>query len=176
MSAPDIADALGRAILASTQALDVDPSGRDRHLAIVRSAAEADRVAGELLQQAVSAARASGHSWAAIGNELGLTRQATQQRFGKVDDVSIDSDVRWLGPVTALDEMHELALAGRLGWHTTGAGLMRHRMVRTDSQWEHKRVLWTGSLGRYQREGWQVGCRAFPWIYLIRDTELPADN
>lgn len=176
MRAPDIADALGRAILASTQALDVDPSDRDRHLAIVRSAAEADRVAGELLQQAVSAARAGGHSWAAIGNELGLTRQATQQRFGKADEVSIDTEVRWLGPVTALDEMDELALAGRLGWHTTGTGLMRHRMVATNNQWEHKRVLWTGSLGRYQREGWQVGCRAFPWIYLIRDTGLPVDR
>ena len=176
MTSPDIADALGRAILASTQAVDVDPSDRNRHLAIVRSAAEADRVVGELLQQAVSAARAGGHSWAAIGNELGLTRQATQQRFGKTDEASIDTGVRWLGPVTALDEMDELALAGRLGWHTTGAGLMRHRMVATNHQWEHKRVLWTGSLGRYQREGWQVGCRAFPWIYLIRDTELPADH
>lgn len=173
---PDVADALGRAILASTRALDFDPSDPDRHLAIVRSSADAHRVAGELLQQAVSAARAGGHSWAAIGNTLGLSRQAAQQRFGKVDEASTDRNVRWLGPVTALDEMHELALAGRLGWHTTGAGLMRHRMVRTDRQWEHKRVLWTGSLSHHQREGWQVGCRAFPWIYLIRDTGLPPDS
>jgi hypothetical protein len=176
MTTPDVADALGRAILASTDAVDIDPTDPDRHLAIVRSAADAHRVAGELLQQAVSAARAGGHSWAAIGNALGLTRQAAQQRFGKVDEASIDSDVRWLGPVTAMDEMRELALAGRLGWHTAGAGLMRHRMVRTNTQWEHKRVLWTGSLDRYQRQGWQVGCRAFPWIYLIRDTGLPPDD
>jgi hypothetical protein len=170
---PDIADALGRAILA---AADIDPSEPSHHLEIVRRAAEADRIAGELLQQAVATARAAGHSWAAIGGELGLTRQAAQQRFGKPEEALPDYHVRWLGPVTAFDEMHELALAGRSGWHTTGAGLLRHRMVRTSTQWEHKRVVWTGSLARYQGNGWQVGCRAFPWIYLIRDTGRPADG
>jgi hypothetical protein len=166
----DLADTIGRAILA-----DADPADQ---LALVRRAAEADRAAGDLLQQAVNAARGAGHSWSAIGGTLGLTRQAAQQRFGKADDAAPGGDAateeRWLGPVTAFDEMHELELAGRLGWHTVGAGLLRHRMVRTPTQWEHKRVIWTGSLARYQRDGWQVGCRALPWVYLVRDTGEPA--
>ena len=83
--------------------------------------------------------------------------------------------MRWLGPVTAFDELPELELAGRLGWHTVEAGMLCHRMVRTDTQWEHKRVVWPGSLARNEREGWQIGCRAFPWVYLIRDLGVPAE-
>ena len=166
----DLAEDIGRAILA-----DLDPADE---LALVRRTAEAHGAVGDLLQQAVHAARAGGHSWSAIGGTLGLTRQAAQQRFGKESDADAGADdageERWLGPVTAFDEMHELELAGRLGWHTVGAGLLRHRMVRTATQWEHKRVVWTGSLARYTRQGWQVGCRAFPWVYLVRDTGRPA--
>ncbi len=164
----DLAEAIGRAILSGADAQD--------QLALVRRTADADLVTADLLQQAVNAARAGGHSWSAIGSTLGLTRQAAQQRFGREPaGNSADSpEERWLGPVTAFDEMQELELAGRLGWHTVGAGLLRHRMVRTATQWEHKRVVWSGSLGRHEKDGWQVGCRAFPWVYLVRDTGEPA--
>ena len=166
MSALD--DAIGRAILTHTDPAD--------ELAVVRRAAEADLVTADLLQQAVNAARAGGHSWSAIGSTLGLTRQAAQQRFGKDtdSDESDDREERWLGPVTGFEEMSELDIAGRLGWHTIGAGLLRHRVVRTTTQWEHRRLLWTGSLARWERDGWQIGARAFPWVYLIRDTGKPA--
>lgn len=164
----DLADALGRAIL--------DGADPGDELALVRRTAAADEATTLLLHQAVSAARAGGHSWTAIGATLGLTRQAAQQRFGRAGDAvpAGDSEERWLGPVTAFDEMAELEIAGRLGWHTVEAGLLRHRMVRTGTQWEHRRVLWSGSLNRYARDGWQLGCRAFPWVYLVRDTGLPA--
>lgn len=168
MSVGDLAGTLGEAILA-----DVDPDDR---LALVRRTAEADQVTGELLQQAVHAARAGGHSWSAIGTTLGLTRQAAQQRFGRTSDIPPSAEERWLGPVTAFDEMRELEIAGRLGWRTVEAGLLRHRMVRTPTRWEHKRVLWTGGLGRHERDGWQIGCRAFPWVYLVRDTGEPAQT
>jgi hypothetical protein len=162
----DLAEAIGRAILSGADAQD--------QLAVVRRTADADLVAADLLQQAVNAARAAGHSWSAIGSTLGLTRQAAQQRFGREPaPLGPGDEERWLGPVTAFDEMRELELAGRLGWRTTGAGLLRHRMVHTPTQWEHKRVVWTGGLGRYEKDGWQVGCRAFPWIYLVRDTGEP---
>lgn len=162
-------DAIGRAILS-----DTDPADE---LAVVRRAAEADRTVGDLLQQAVHAARAAGHSWSAIGKTLGLTRQAAQQRFGREKDAAADADgprERWLGPVTAFDEMAELEIAGRLGWHTIGAGMLRHRVVRTDTQWQHRRVVWTFNPTKLERDGWQVGTRAFPYVYLIRDTGEPA--
>ncbi|MCD4532485.1 AsnC family protein [Nocardioides sp. cx-169] len=164
-----LADAIGAAIL------DATPRGDE--LALVARTAQAEAAVRQLLQQSVAAARAGGHSWAAIGERLGLSRQAVQQRFGeRPDTAALPDEQRWLGPVTAFDEMGELELAGRLGWHTVQAGMLRHLVVRTPTQWEHKRVVWTGSLKRYEKDGWVVGARAFPWIYLVRDTGLPAES
>jgi len=166
-----LVEALGSAILDGAPAADP--------LSLVRRAADAEEAVRHLLHQSVGAARAAGHSWAAIGAELGMSRQAVQQRFGDrvgTADEDLTEEQRWLGPVTAFDEMGELEIAGRLGWHTVRAGMLRHLMVRTSTQWEHKRVVWTGSLSRYEKAGWGVGCRAFPWVYLVRDTGLPADS
>ena len=163
----DLVNAIGAAILGAAR--ERDPR------ALVRRAAEAEQASRQLLHQAVGAARAAGHSWAAIGEELGMSRQAVQQRFGdRPATAPVADEQRWLGPVTAFDEMRELEAAGRLGWHTVRAGMLRHLMVRTPNQWEHKRVVWTGSLARYERDGWVLGCRAFPWVYLVRDTGAPA--
>lgn len=166
-SAP-LTDALGAAILASAPPED--------QLALVAHTAQAEAAVRELLQQSVGAARAGGHSWAAIGAQLGLSRQAVQQRFGERADTPLPEEQRWLGPVTAFDEMAELAIAGRRGWHTIRAGMLRHLMVRTPTQWEHKRVVWTGSLRRYEKDRWVVGARAFPLVYLVRDTGLAAED
>ncbi|HEY5889316.1 MAG TPA: hypothetical protein VIW94_01265 [Acidimicrobiia bacterium] len=165
----DLSERLGAAILATAPDSDV--------LALVARVAEAEVVVRDLLHQSVSAARSAGHSWAAVGAELDMSRQAAQQRFGATEAGGQGDDrERWLGPVTAFDEMSELEMAGRLGWHTVEAGMLRHRMVRTDTQWEHKRILWPRSFQSYERDGWQIGCRAFPWVYLIRETGLPAET
>jgi len=172
----DLSTAIGQSILGADGAADLplDPDQPQDHLAIVRRAAAAEHASRELLQQSVSAARGSGHSWATIGAELGLSRQGVQQRFGAYEQPQDDPRYRWLGPVTAFDEMRELEMAGRMGWHTVQAGLLRHKMVRTDTQWEHKRVVWTGPLRHHEHDGWQVGCKAFPWAYLVRDLNTPA--
>ncbi len=177
--APDLTEALGAAILGSLPATDDEQD----HLAVVRRSAQAEQEVRRLLGQAVSAARASGHSWAALGSELGMSRQAAQQRFGAnpgaggrdepEDRPHGAAEERWLGPVTAFDEMAELALAGRLGWRTVGAGMLRHRVRRTSTQWEHRRVTWVGAPSRYEQDGWEVAVRAFPWLYLVRDTGRP---
>lgn len=169
---------IGRAIIgADTDELGShDPSDHIDHLTIVTRAAAAEAISRELLQQAVSAARGNGHSWGAIGNQLGLSRQGVQQRFGSRSTPDDTPECRWLGPVTAFDELRELEIAGRLGWHTVEAGMLRHKMIRTSTQWEHRRVAWTGPVRRYEQDGWQVGCRAFPWLYLVRDLGVPAEH
>lgn len=174
LGADTLADQIGRVILGAGHS-KLDPAEPADHLAIVTRAAEAEVVSRDLLQQSVTAARASGHSWATIGNELGLSRQGVQQRFGAKQSVEHDPQYRWLGPVTAFDEMAELEIAGRLGWHTVEAGILKHKMLRTHTQWEHRRVVWTGPRRRYEKDGWRVGCLAFPWVYLIRDRGIPAD-
>lgn len=171
---PELGETLGSVIL---QGLDTD-SDPQQHLALVRRAATAEAEVARLLQQSVLAARAAGHSWAALGAELGMSRQAVQQRFGarspELDDPVTGVEERWLGPVTAFDEMAELEIAGRQGWRTVGAGMLKHRVRRTPTQWEHKRIVWTGTLRRWEGEGWEIAVRAFPWVYLVRDTGLPA--
>ena len=78
--------------------------------------------------------------------------------------------------MTAFDEMPELELAGRRGWRTIGAGMLKHRMERTDTQWEHRRVVWRRPAGSYEVDGWVVAARAFPWLYLVRDLRTPPEN
>lgn len=166
----DPAEALARAVLGDI----TDPTPED-HLVLVRRAADAERGAKALLQETINSARAAGHSWATIGQVLGLTRQAVQQRFGG-SAAPAEGEERWLGPVTAFDEMPELEAAGRMGWHTIGAGMLKHRMVRTGTQWEHRRHLWPAPAGMLEKDGWRIGCRAFPWVYLIRDTGRPVTH
>lgn len=161
----DLEAALGEAILAGEELPPLD---------LVRRSADAELAARSLLRDAVTSARAAGASWADVGHALGMSRQAAQQRFGDTREDELDDDQRWLGPVTALDEMAELALAGELGWHTVGCAPLRHRMARTRTQWEHRRVTWPGPSRQLRDDGWQVGARAFPWVYLIRDTGRPA--
>ncbi|WP_432557949.1 hypothetical protein [Granulicoccus sp. GXG6511] len=166
----ELADSLSAAVLGHEHMEEPD------HLVLVRRAADASVVVSDLLRQAVSAARMNGHSWAAIGNVLGLSRQAVQQRFGSVANESAEGkELRRLGPVTALDELPELALAGRQGWRTVGAGMLYHLVERTDTQWETKRVVWRKLAKSYEIDGWSVAVRAFPWLYLVRDLGIPAD-
>jgi hypothetical protein len=44
------------------------------------------RLAQLNLHRRVGSARRSGHSWAAIGYALGISRQAAQQRFGEGEE------------------------------------------------------------------------------------------
>lgn len=174
-------------------ASDRAPQAHPDPLSLVRATAEAEQVTRELLRDAVRSARAEAQSWAAIGAALGMTRQAAQQRFGHgveppgsavavpknssdtMTDLAATTSAapeRWLGPVTVVDDIKELNLAGRLGWHLVEVGVMRHRVRRGPTQWEHRRILWGGARSA-DRAGWQVVARAFPWIYLARDTGRP---
>lgn len=168
-----MAEAVGSAILSTLDDRSVEPD-QDQHLQIIRRTSEAEHVVRDLLRQAVAAGRSGGHSWAAIGAELGMSRQAVQQRFGdKTSPYETDSEQRWLGPVTAFDEMGELSLAGQLGWRLVEVGLLRLRVARTETQWEHKRVVWGGAVQRHEHDGWEVAVRAFPLVYLVRPTGQP---
>ncbi|MFG6401919.1 MULTISPECIES: hypothetical protein [unclassified Microbacterium] len=172
-----LTDAIGRAVLDDAEVEASDPLQVADHLALVAASARAEAEARALLQRSVVAARAGGASWARIGEELGMSRQAAQQRFGAVeDDGGLGGAERWLGPVTAYTEMAELELAGRAGWRTVEAGMLSHRVVLTDTQWEHRRILWRTSLAAESADGWAVGCRAFPWIYLVRDRGVPPEQ
>jgi len=71
------------------------------------AAVEAARLADQRVREEVAAARAVGHSWAAIGDVLGLTKQAAHQRYAALDRL-----------VTDWSEIEQWArrIAERRGW------------------------------------------------------------
>jgi len=162
--APVLLDALERA------GVQIAPSSRDEYLELVSAASGVQRAGSRILDDSVRAARAGGASWAAIGDRLGMSRQAAQQRFGGTP-VAEDSELtRVLGPVTAFDEIRELNLAGEQGWHSISFGLLHHVVQRSATQWEHQRATWRpGVVKRHQDQGWQLIGTSFPWVYFKRD-------
>ncbi|PRA80624.1 hypothetical protein [Microbacterium sp. MYb66] len=172
-----LGDAIGHAVLDEAGAADKPALALEDHIALIAASARADDEVRAILQRAVDAARAAGASWATIGAELNMSRQAAQQRFGHPSAAAdLDEDERWLGPVSVFDEMAELDLAGLEGWHTIGAESSAHRMRRSDTRWEHRRSVWHALRASERAEGWEIGCRAFPWVYLVRDTGVPVTS
>lgn len=175
VSGPPLRDALAEAL--STCA-GVDHEADADALSLVALVGLTARAEGELrvlLKEAVSSARGAGASWEAVGTELGMSRQAAQQRFGRTDESDPSAGRRVLGPVTALTEMAELRLAGQRGWHSVELSAFRHVVEPSATQWEHRRVAMLGTAHtRLESEGWQVIGTWFPWVYLKRDLGIPA--
>ncbi len=155
-----------------------EPRGAEDFLLLVRGAftlrAEADR----LLHTAVVSARDVGATWQNIGSTLGMTKQAAQKRFAPPSGQSsatLNAKERTIGPTTSFDEMHELALAGRYGWHSVDFGATHHRVIRSDTRWEHLRVtISPGKVRTLVADGWLLIGSSFPYTYLKRDTGIPA--
>ena len=66
----------------------VDPDAHEaidaKSLRAVRTASEERATAEARLAEAVSVARAEGHSWAAIGAMVGTSGEAARQRYGRL--------------------------------------------------------------------------------------------
>jgi hypothetical protein len=97
-------------------------------LRALAAAVEAARRADQQVREEVASARAVGHSWAAIGDVLGLSRQAAHQRYGAVDRLVCD----WA-------EIEDWArrIAERRGWDAAPVEVLK-QLRREDllSEWE----------------------------------------
>lgn len=80
----------------STETLDPDVTRADdlSDLRAVATAAEATHQDEARLRGAVEAARAHGRSWNYIAVAIGVSRQATRQRFGRAEEVSAGSSAK----------------------------------------------------------------------------------
>jgi hypothetical protein len=170
---------LRQAILAAEPGLEEKlETDRDAYLRVVSLSAQANARVPYLLNSAVTAARTAGHSWARVGKELGMTRQAAQQRFSINDTIPAEfaGTVKKLQPLTAFDEMEALERAGREGWHSISFGMLYHLVEKTDEQWQHLRVLATSSRSSLEADGWRrIGRMWFPWAYYARNTGRKAE-
>lgn len=154
-----------------------EPQSAPEFLQTVAAAHEIDTEARQLLQHSVLAAREAGATWRDIGKTLGISKQAAQKRFAlpeKLPDLTLDPDERLLGPINMVDEIAELNLAGRYGWHSVDFGIAHHRVVHSQNQWEHCRVTGTKRVSEMEDQGWVVIGKSFPYTFLKRDTGSPA--
>ena len=167
-----LAEAIGQLGVAA------EPQSVPDYLELIKVASGVEMQARSLLSEAVNSARSAGTTWSAIGSTLGMSKQAAQKRFAgqPVPSASdLDPNERIVGPVTAFDEMAELALAGRYGWHSIDFGPYFHRVARSETQWEHARVsAFKRRVRSMQADGWQVIGSEFPYTYLKRDLGTPA--
>ncbi|POH66064.1 MULTISPECIES: hypothetical protein [Cryobacterium] len=179
-------DILRRSLSEAIAAVDPTLAGRlehepDSYLDLIDLTSRSAEEASRLLYLAVTSARQAGVSWERIGQRLGMSRQAAQQRFGRVvdsKDKPVSDEERRLYRLTAFNEMDVLNEAGRMGWHSIGYGMYFHDVVQANEQWEHQRVAAFGSSRHsLEGEGWhRIGTMWFPWAYYARSTGKPLEE
>ncbi len=113
------------------------------------------------LHRWIDAGRRAGMSWTELGEALGISKQAAQQRFrsaADADDGAPDGEadaieVR-LG-ATAFNEVRILREEGAKGNELIGTGVLKLLFRRSDRRWEHRRVdAVSAPVDAMAREGW----------------------
>jgi hypothetical protein len=139
----------------------VASDGPDAYLRMVNVCTEAARMCERLQKEAVQHARRADHSWATIGELMGISRQAAQQRFGG-DEPSLDATgvTRTLHASVA-NEMALLKTEGDAGYHLVDFGLYYLQVQASDAVWEHRRAALAA-------EGWTCVGAWLPFHYFKR--------
>lgn len=124
-----------------------------------------------VLHRWVEAARRSGISWSEIGDALGISKQAAQQRF-RIPGTDADDEPVGGGEKVvrygahAFNEMSILREEGRQGHELIGVGPLQLTFRRTDVCWEYRRVI--GGSAALEREGWIEVASWLPFVYFKR--------
>ncbi len=165
-----IRDAVTQACLHGTDRQQLeDPEAA---LRMVAATDAATRHASRLRGDAVASARHFGHSWAAIGSVLGVSKQAAQQRFSATvgADAPHAPQQRVIRRVTAVNEMAVLRREQAEGWHLVGFGVGKLVVERSEHPWEHERLTFAShSLLRTMEEGgWRIVGTWGWWTYMKR--------
>ncbi len=163
---------IGQAILSPKRLRDGLEDDGMAYLQLIQAADIAHQECACLLQDAVHQARRLNHSWQSIGEVLGVSRQAAQQRFKpSMESIEFDeSRCRQITGATAFNEMGILKIEGKAGYHLVGFGPLFLMVQESEQQWEHKRIIaFAGSQTPGQRltsEGWiYVGAWKFFQYY-----------
>ncbi len=121
----------------------------------------------------IDAARRAGMSWTAIGDALGISKQAAQQRFrgiGDVDepDLHHGEQVIRLG-ATAFNEMTILRDEGEKGNELMRIGMLRLVFRSSDARWKYSRRIGGGvMIDQMIGQGWTHVASWLPFHYFKR--------
>lgn len=128
------------------------------------------------LQRWIDAARRTGVSWSEIGDRLGISKQAAQQRFKATepDEEAEHPDgekIVRLG-ATAFNEMRILREEGAKGFELVDTGLLKLVFRPTDRKWEYRRSI-GGNFGHPENnaDGWIYVSSWLPFHYFKRAME-----
>jgi len=124
-----------------------------------------------VLHRWVEAARRSGLSWSEIGDVLGISKQAAQQRFrspamDNEDRLGGEGEIVVRHGANAFNEMSILRDEGRQGHELLSVGPLRLTFRRTEMMWEYRRVI--GSRAGLERDGWTWVASWLPFHYFKR--------
>lgn len=124
-----------------------------------------------LERQLVVAARWNGSSWARIGQAVGVTRQAAQQKYATEEGDHGHPGLRRLGPTTRREEMLELTAAAVDGWLPSHSFHGYHLLRQTKcGTWELKRRF-IFSPPPPEVDGWSISSIRFPDCFLVRQLQ-----
>ena len=158
----------------------IENASKDTFMDMVGYAHVASDESRIVLNRWIDAARRSGASWADIGDMIGISRQAAQQRFGSgdlapslnIDEEDIGSLITRTG-VTAMTEEKIMTEEGLNGRQLVGCGWLKLHFQQTETRWEHKRIiaaLWTGGvIDEMKALGWQHVTSWYPFHYFRRE-------
>lgn len=125
------------------------------------------------LHRWIDAARRTGVSWAEIGEALGISKQAAQQRFRPDEEAEDPSKRRGEEVVrigaTAFNEMNILRAEGRKGNELIRTGALKLVFRPTSRAWEYQRRLGAAPpTSTMEKDGWIYVSSWMPFHYFKR--------
>ncbi|HEX8668128.1 MAG TPA: hypothetical protein VF727_07130 [Allosphingosinicella sp.] len=130
------------------------------------------------LHRWIDAGRRAGLSWADVGEVLGISKQAAQQRFRTAGEPEEgmpqrDHEIVRMG-VTAFNELRVLREEGLRGNELIGVAGFRLIFRASDRRWDYSRIV-AASAGpaaeRMAGDGWTYVSSWFPFHYFKRPIE-----
>jgi hypothetical protein len=161
---------------------DLDQASLDDFRQLIRAAYIVSDEAGHSLNRWVDAGRHAGLSWSDIGEVLGVTRQAAQQRFarssafaGMAGEHPDDARTVVRTGMTAFNEVAALEEEGRRGNSLVGAAPLKLFFSPRGMPYENMRVTAlrpSSVIERYEADGWAYVLSWFPFHYFTRPAKL----
>jgi hypothetical protein len=169
---PQLREDIERAVLGFSGAGQAQPDDADAYLRLIEASQVALEECSLIQVSAVHRARRADNSWAAIGDLLGISRQAAQQRFAPGSEEDLPGDgLRVIAAATAFNEMQILNIEGAAGFHLVGFGALHLTVKASRQRWEHRREMAINiavKRTRLEAAGWSYVGSWFPFHYFKR--------
>ena len=156
----------------------LDDATPDDFKQLIRAAYVVSDEAGHSLDRWINAGRHAGLSWSDIGRELGVSRQAAQQRFARLEaptteEIESDDSQELIcrTGLTAFNEVAAMEEEGRKGNELVGADFFKLYFSPRDTPWENMRITalrGAATIRRYEKLGWTHALSWYPFHYFTR--------